>query len=353
MSDRGERRHSVGQPKPLRVGKLSSEELNRYILSYLGPSDRRVIFGPQIGGDSAALRFRDGILVLTIDPILGASKNLGELAVNVCLNDLLCLGAKPQALLTTLLLPEGFTGQELKALVRDLNRAAQSQGVSIVGGHTEVVLGFSRSPIVITTGIGRVRPRGLLLPRARPGDKVLLTKSAGLEGTAILASEFPELESHLPKTVLRRAKGFIREISVRPEAEIGARLKVSAMHDPTDRGVLGGLEELAQASSVGLRIEQARVPVAKETQMICDHFEIDPLQLISSGSLLLTCRPQKLNRLFDSLRDRGIPVALIGEVTDRHGGCLLRQPDGKEVPLQAPKLDPLWQLLLRSRPKKS
>jgi hydrogenase maturation factor len=338
---------SFGSSSSLRIGKLNSKELKRYILSNLKLYDDRMIFGPQVGGDSAVLRFGSRALVLTVDPILGATQNLGELAINVCLNDLACLGAQPRALLIVLLLPQGFTARGLQSLVRELAHAAQAQGVAIVGGHTEVVLGLSRSPIVIAAGVGEAEPERVVLPRAQPGDKVVLTKSAGLEGAAILAAEFAELERSLARSVLRRAKRFIRFLSVRAEAEIGVRLGATAMHDPTDRGVMGGLEELAQASGVGLRIQEDQIPVASETKEICDYFKINPLELISSGSLLLTCRAQDLNQLLNGLRGRKIPAAVIGEIRGKEEGCRSFRSDGSETLLRAPELDPLWQLLLK------
>ena len=88
------------------------------------------------------------------------------------------------------------------------------------------------------------------------------------------------------------------------------------MHDPTEGGLAGGIHELADASGVGVKVFEERIPVASETRKICEFFDIDPLQLISSGSLLISVRPNSANRVVNVLASNDIHASIIGEVLD-------------------------------------
>jgi hydrogenase maturation factor len=160
-----------------------------------------------------------------------------------------------------------------------------------------------------------------------------MTKAAGLEGTAILATERADaLARHIPRSVVRSARGFRRRpgISVVREAMIAARLGASAMHDPTEGGVRAALHEIAYASSHGLAIDLDRVPVRPETEQLCRHFDIDPLGLIGSGALLATIRRRSGARLLETWKRQGIQAAVIGRVEHGRGVRALRR--GRRVP---------------------
>ncbi|GIX07510.1 MAG: hypothetical protein KatS3mg115_1913 [Candidatus Poribacteria bacterium] len=104
-------------------------------------------------------------------------------------------------------------------------------------------------------------------------------------------------------------------------ASIGVRDQgVTAMHDATECGLWGGLVEVAQASRVGMRIERDAVPIHPDALKICELFGIDPYSSISEGTLVLTCRPHRVEALLEALRSAGITAAIIGEVVPPRGG---------------------------------
>ncbi|MEM3700059.1 MAG: AIR synthase-related protein [Candidatus Bathyarchaeia archaeon] len=128
---------------------------------------------------------------------------------------------------------------------------------------------------------------------AKPGDKIILTKHVGIEGTAILATEKDELKRALEPTLLQSAKKFYNKISVVKDALIAVKTGgVHAMHDPTEGGISGGIHEMAEASKVGFQVCEEKIPIQLETRKICEYFKIDPLQLISSGALLISVEPE-------------------------------------------------------------
>src|SRR5206468_8169450 len=120
---------------------------------------------------------------------------------------------------------------------------------------SEVTGGLDRT-IVIVTGLGRAeKNRVLRSGGARPGDALLMTKGAGVEGTAILARALEDrLTAALGAKPVTAARTFREQISVLPEARAAARAGASAMHDVTEGGVLGAAYEMAAASGIGIRV---------------------------------------------------------------------------------------------------
>jgi len=119
---------------------------------------------------------------------------------------------------------------------------------------------------------------------------------------------------------------------------------VQAMHDPTEGGLAGGLNELADAANVGFRIYEDKIQIMPETREICSFFEIDPLQLVSSGSLLIVVNPENCQAIVDRLEKEGIPCTIIGEITQDKNRSIMKQ-NGQEVTLPMPLSDDLWKAL--------
>ena len=320
-------------------GKVPPEVLRR-LLSLLPPS-KDVIVGPGEGIDFAALRV-EGTLVASTDPITGATRRIGFYALHVNANDVAVSGAEPRWFLVTLLLPEGADEELAEEIMKEIAENAERLGVSVVGGHTEVTPGLKR-PIVVGTMLGEaeklVRPDG-----AEPGDVIVMTKWAGLEGTAIIAEEREEeLSRNLGRELVERAKSLIGMISIVPEAMI-ARDYASAMHDPTEGGIANGLHEMATAASLGFRVYAERIPVREETLRICSFYNLDPLALISSGVLLTAVPRESADDLVSELRGSGIPAEVIGEFLDDPEKRVIVR-GGLEKPLNRPETDELWKVV--------
>lgn len=328
-----------------RYGKLPYDQL-RKILAKLSREDSSVILGPAIGEDAALIDLGEKVLVVHADPITGAEKDIGWLSVHVAANDIATRGVRPRWLLSVILLPERSGEKLLNELVDQIRSAANEIDASIIGGHTEVTPGLDR-PIIITTAIGEGK-RGEVLTTAgaKPGDKIVLTKGAGIEGTAILASElYDKMIGKVEKDILERAKLFIKEISVVKDAMIAVKVGgVHAMHDPTEGGVLGGLQEMAMASNLGIYVEEERIPVRRETEVICRTLGVDYLKLISSGTLLIAVDPSKARDLVSELRREGIDSSIIGQFKEGEERVVIRK-NGDKVDLNIPVVDELWTIL--------
>jgi hydrogenase maturation factor len=182
---------------------------------------------------------------------------------------------------------------------------------------------------------------------ARPGDRVVVTKGAAIEATALFAATFPErLARAVGEETVRAADALFERMTVVPEATVARRFGlrdegVTSMHDATEGGVLGGLAEVASASEVGMRIELGTIPVRPEVRAVCEHTGMDPYTSISEGTLICTVVPDRAESFIDVLAAESIEAAIVGEVTERSAAAVLVTEDG-EGPLDHPGLDPFW-----------
>ena len=324
----------------LRLGKIERRVLESLVLNRLGAIGRDVIVKPMYGEDAAVVRLGEERLVIASDPITGAERKIGWLAVHVNANDVAVMGGRPRWFSSIILLPEGSGEETLKTIVDEMDDAARSIGVSVATGHTEVAPGISH-PIVAGCMVGPlVSEKPIRSSGAKAGDIVVMWGWAATEGTAILARDLAErLGRHLPGSLLRRARGFIERISVvEPALKRSRRGLANAMHDPTEGGVLGGVYEMAEASDRAITLYADRVPVARETLEICRVLGCDPLRLISSGTLLASIPRRFLRRV------EAMGFKAVGEVKGR-GGRVILVRDGGEGRVEEPPQDELWRLL--------
>jgi hydrogenase maturation factor len=284
-----------------------------------------------------------------MDPITGALERIGWLAVNVNANDIATFGVEPMFFLSCILLPEKAKKKSVETISVQMNEAARNLGIAIIGGHCETTVGL-RNPIVIGCMMG-ITQKGKYVTAggAKARDKLLLTKSAGIEGTAILATDKEDfLRESLSAKTLRTAKELYKQMSIVKEATTAFKTgKVHAMHDPTEGGVAGAIHEMADASNLGFHIYEKRIWVKPETQKICKLFNIDPLRLIASGSLLIAVKPESTEQIKKALAKEGIPSESIGEFTSSPDDRKITRRSNRTQNLERPKTDDLWQALAR------
>jgi hydrogenase maturation factor len=282
-----------------------------------------------VGEDAAVLDMGRNYLVAKSDPITFVEEDIGWYAVHVNANDLAVRGARPAWFLMTLLLPEAQATEDLLTTIfSQVEEACAAIGASLIGGHTEVTAGLDR-PILAGTMLGEVAKDELITTAgARIGDAVLLSKGVAIEGTSILARSFgPALLARgIDPELLARARVFVREpgISVLADAQVALRAApIHSMHDPTEGGLATGLLELGWAADVGLRIDREAIPILPECARCCEVLGVDPLGLIASGALLLTCGPQDAAKVLAAWQAAGIAGRAIGTVMPGEHGTVL------------------------------
>ena len=259
-------------------GKIPVDILKEVVFKNLGANRKEVTVGPSAGIDGAVLDLGDKSLIVSMDPITGAVERIGWLAVNVNANDVATFGVEPAFLFSCIMLPENAERKLVETISTQMNAAAKNLGIAIVGGHCESTPGLT-NPIVVGCIMGLTeKGHYVIAGGAKSGDKLILTKSAGIEGTAILANDrASELKKAMSATALQAAKNFYSQISVVKDALTAYKTGgVHAMHDPTEGGVAGGIHEMADASNVGVKVIEERILVQPETAKICSYFQIDP-----------------------------------------------------------------------------
>lgn len=325
----------------LTLGKLPVELLTRCI-TQRGVSDAAVVIGPRFGEDCAVIDLGEQYLITKTDPITFATEEIGWYAVHVNANDIATMGARPRWFQACLLFPPQTTEAIVQRVFQQIDAAARELGIAVTGGHTEVTSAVNH--IVVVGDMHGIVEKDRLVTSsgARPGDLIIMTKTAGLEGTSILAAEkSAELRPHLAESLRQEALRLLHNpgISVVKEALLAAAHGATAMHDPTEGGIAMGLHELATASEVGMKLTIDAIPILPVTQIICGVFGLNPLGLISSGALLLTIPPDRWPALKKEMQSQEMKTHEIGVVQE--GRRIHAFVEGKPAPFTPSETDEL------------
>jgi len=329
-------------------GKIPIDVLRDTVFKNLGVSRGEVVLGPTVGVDGAVLDIGDNSVIVSMDPITGAVERIGFEAVNVNANDVATFGVQPAFIFSCIMLPEGASSDVVENISVQMGKAAAELGIAIVGGHCETTPNLV-NPIVVCCIMGLAKKGEYVTAAgARVGDCLILTKSAGIEGAAILATDKEaQLLEVLSVETVQAAKDFYTQISVVKDALTAYNVGgVHAMHDPTEGGVLNGIHEMADAAKLGVRVFEDKIVVAPETMEICRYFKIDPLQLISSGALLIAAEPKSALGIIEVLKREGISAAIIGEFNDDVENRVFELNTEYTHVLPRPVSDHLWTALL-------
>jgi len=328
-----------------KIGKIDKEVFDKIIFPNLGKDDQRVMIKPMHGVDAGVIELdKEKVLVVACDPTFGMPVIMpffGWAIVHICASDVAVLGAKPEFMTISLLLPPETTSETLKSFWRQISEECEKLGIAIVGGHTGIYPGIGYPLNGGCTVLGIARKEELTpATNAKVGDRVVITKGPAIETAGILAYQGEEkLKRFIEPNLVEKAKNLIWEMSVVKEALI-AKKYAHAMHDATEGGLLNGIYEIAEASKVGVKVYEEKIPILAEVRVICQYFLIDPLISISEGTLIITVQEEKVNHLIKELQENKISAWEIGEITTEERTLVKR--DGERLPLVPVKVDPFW-----------
>jgi hydrogenase expression/formation protein HypE len=335
------------------LGKLGPEFLQKAVLGKLGADSAELLQGPSFGVDNAVIRVAPSIVaVCKTDPVslipsLGVA-NSAWLSVHLLASDVTTSGFRPTFAFFDLNLPPRMQDAEVEAYWHGIHRACKELGVAIAGGHTGRFVGCDYTVMgggfMIALG---PEERYLTSNMAQEGDELILTKGAAIATTGILAHAFPEtVEQKFGGKFLKAAQAYLSQFSTVNDALIAASAGVradgvTAMHDVTEGGVFGGIIELLSASRKGARIKKESVVVSNETSHICELFGVDPYKALSEGSLLISAKPKKVERVQALLSDAGIRSSRLGKIVGPENGIMLVDESGERT-LEYPEEDTYW-----------
>jgi hydrogenase maturation factor len=324
-------------------GKVDSDFLRRVVYPHLGADREEVRLGPTHGVDFGVVEVGEKALVVATDPIsilpqLGFER-AARFALDVVLADVAVSGLRPAYLSIEFTLPPEMSDTEFERVWTEIDREASDLGTSVVTGHTARYEGCAYPWIGGATALAVgefeeiVRPDG-----ARPGEDVIVSTGPGVEAVGLLSTLFGD-RMDLPKETIDAGKERLEETeTVRDALTAAAAGEVSAMHDATECGVQGALCEMAASSETKFEIEQERAPLRPAVEEVCAFLDVDPWQVTSSGTLLVTAPPAESEHVLDALEDRGTAAAIVGRVTEGEGVYF----DEEEV--THPQVDPSWEV---------
>ncbi|MFQ7040295.1 MAG: hydrogenase expression/formation protein HypE [Barnesiella sp.] len=269
-----------------------------------------------------------------VNPIFFPGGDIGDLAVNGTVNDLLSCGATPCYLSAGFIIEEGLPISELKIIVESMKEAAQAAGVSIVTGDTKVVERGKCDKIYInTSGIGII-PAGIdiSLKRIKKGDAIILTGGIGNHGVCILSTR----ENLGFETIIKSDTAALTTMITNLLASIP---DIHIMRDPTRGGLSSTLNEIAEGANITIEIEEDKLPVSEEVAAACNLLGLDPLYVANEGTMLIFVPEEQAEDALRLIRrdKHGKQAAIIGHVTDdKESDVYLKMPLG-----QTRKLDML------------
>uniref|UniRef100_A0A7V3ZVA5 AIR synthase n=1 Tax=candidate division WOR-3 bacterium TaxID=2052148 RepID=A0A7V3ZVA5_UNCW3 len=329
-----------------KIGKIDKEVFDKIIFPNLGKEDKRVIIKPKHGVDAGVIEIdEERVLVVACDPTFGMPVIMpffGWAIVHICASDVAVLGAKPEFMTISLLLSPETDAKVLESIWLQISEECKKLEIAIVGGHTGVYPGIGY-PLNGGCTVWGIAKRDELTPasNAKIGDKVVITKGPAIEAAGILAYQGEEkLKRFIEPNLVEKAKNLIWEMSVVKDALI-AKKYAHAMHDATEGGLLNGIYEIAEASQVGVKIYEEKIPILEEVKAVCEYFQIDPLIAISEGTLIITIEEEKVGSLIKELKENNIAAWEIGEIVKEER--IMVKKDGKKESLLPVKVDPFWE----------
>ena len=268
--------------------------------------------------DAAVLPNEEGPIAMSTDgfivsPYVFPGGNIGKLAVCGTVNDLSCMGAKPEYLTCSYIIEEGFPVEELKIIAAAMGETARKAGVKIVAGDTKVAgKGQVDKIFITTTGVGHiVKGANTSGAFAKPKDKIVVTGDIGRHGcTILLARNDFKIDAEITSDCAPLWKNV--------EAALNASSNIHVIRDATRGGVGTVLYEIAHQSNVGISLDAEAVPVDPGVRGVCSMLGLEPLYLACEGRLVFFVPAGDADNVLNALRgcEYSEGAAIIGEVTE-------------------------------------
>jgi hydrogenase expression/formation protein HypE len=329
------------------MGKLSDSDLKKLLQCI--KKDDRVIVPPTIGYDAGVHRLGDKYVVVSTDPCTGVPLNwFGWLLINYAASDVALFGAKPEFCTLNLLGPRPTQPKVFQDIMKQTCKAADELGIAIVRGHTGMYDSL-KDMLGVCTVYGTVKPEKLITSGgAKAGDLILCTKPLGLETITNFSLAHRELAQKLFGAERQlELSGLVHMQSCVKEAlELAASNCVDAMHDATEGGFVAALNELAEASKLGFRVDWDMIPVPTEVSKLKKYFHLtddQTLAMSSTGTILAAVKPNAKEKAAKTLGKLGLTASFLGEFTENKERVLLK--DKRENAFPAVANDPYTMLL--------
>jgi hydrogenase maturation factor len=329
------------------MGKLSPKDLKKMLRCI--KADSRVVIPPMAGYDSGVHLIGDMWLVVSTDPCIGVPTEwFGWLLIHYTASDVALFGAKPQFCTVNLLGPPATKPSTFQKIMRQACKAAEDLNMAIVTGHTGTYEGLS-TLVGVCTAYGQVEKDKLITPgNAKPGDIIICTKPLGLEIAVNLALMNRGLAEKLlgAQQARRLTKYVMMQSCVREALALAGVKGLHAMHDLTEGGLVASLNEMAEASGLGFRIDFEKIPICAEAERLKEAFSLSDGQLLSmssTGTILVAVNPKARGEVEKTLKRHGLKACFLGVFTEDKRRILVK--GGKERRFPEKAEDPYERIL--------
>ena len=244
----------------------------------------------------------------TVEPIFFNGGNIGKLSVAGTCNDLAMMGAEPKYLSISFIIEEGFLFSDLEKIVKSIKDELQKVNAKIVCGDTKVVPSGSVDKIFINTaGVGKIIKDNISAHNLKTGDKILVSRDIGAHGSVVLAKRFG-----IDSEIKSDCKVLWDEVKALIEAGIG----IKAMRDATRGGLSAVLNEWADASKVGIEVEEEKIPISDEVLGLCEILGFEPMDLANEGTFIVAVDNKDSQKALEILKKFNQNASVIGEVIE-------------------------------------
>lgn len=340
-------------------GKITPTALKEVLLPKSGRKKKEVLLGPQFGVDTAVIDLGNNLGLaassdpLSLVPTIGL-KASAWLSVHLLANDMATTGFTPQYAQFVLNLPPHLSIEAFEEYWHYIHQFCEDIGVAITGGHTGRIEGQNSAisgggTMFLTAPLDKI----ITSNGAAPGDVIVMTKETAMNSSAILAMSFPEtVKNKLGKAVYDKACDNFYQTSVLKEAILATdvlenRTELKAMHDVTEGGVLGAIDEMAHASGCGFRVNSDELPVGDAQKAIMDFFEADHRFCVGAGAMIMAVKKGMEEKLIHHLQESSIKAAIIGEMTEKREGYKIIE-NGEEKDFIFDGIDPYWEAFFKA-----
>jgi hydrogenase expression/formation protein HypE len=329
------------------LGKLTNKELQK-LLGCIR-KDERVLIPPMIGYDSGVHLLDGKYVVVSTDPCTGVPEEwFGWLLINYAASDVALFGAKPQFCTINLLGPIGSKPEVFQKVMKQTCSAADELNMAIVRGHTGMYDSLS-DLLGVCTVYGTIKPEKLITPKnTKPGDLIYCTKPLGLETITNYSLMHKAKAQKLfgLKQQEKLSKLVFMQSCVKEALQLADSGSVNAMHDATEGGFVAALNELAEASNVGFRVNWQNFVFPNEMLALQKCFELTDEQLLSissTGTILAAVDPKCRGKVEEIMGKKSLKGYFLGEFTENKNRVLIKE--GKENSFPEVANDPYTRIL--------
>jgi hydrogenase maturation factor len=322
----------------MKTGKVSEAILNRSVLKEIKYQKDCVVQACADGSDASVIRFSQEELVIASNPVTLPAKTPAVLGISRVINDVAAKGGVPEIITAVLLLPTGYTEKNLKCLMREIDGCCRQHEVALAAGHTEVTP-LVNAPCVVFTCVGSKKYQVKL--SVQPDQDIYMIGAAGMEGACVLAQlKKQEILERYSTAFYEKCCVDTEELFLEKTMYTLYEHGTSYVHNLSTGGVLNGLWELAAFGNVGLEVDLKAIPVRQEIIELCELFELNPYQMASGGSLLMTI--DRSCDIVNILDKKGITAYRIGKTTSSNNRIIVNEDELRY--LEEPKPDELLQI---------